>query len=746
MSFQHIKRGIGDLVSRKSRWRRIVNYDCDASTLAAMKQSVANAIASIELETAMATNQEVDLLHKRQDAIYEDQQGLIRQQQASEYLKQLGGATEIAPLIASLGTQDSGSSKKPPCLDGTRVSLLNRIKRWIEKDRNEGVVVVLAGQLASWSEGRLRFDIANAIHEDTEIMRRTPEVQFRQLIQTPLQSLAGDLDSPTLVMLLDGLDECNEDYACRLLKAVGQSLNKLPTIARVIITSRPEPHLLSPHRLEPMRSQLVVYSLDTEKVSQVKMDIWKYFNEDLPGMVKSWVEDSLDWPGEERRMMLVELSQGLWIHTTTAARMLADRVIQNPEKQLEAVLSSHPILNRACPPNSTPDLLALFRDVLGTILVVQAPINIYTLASLLCPLELNLHEYTHGIRTTVLAYLQAVLTVPGVEEADSPRDSLPIRFIHKSFEDYLTDQTRCEVLFLLDTALFNGQMTLRCLIFLDLKSNICDLDASQPHLEVDGFARRLQDHVSASLQYACEQWLKHISQEPAACDRVLMLLEKFAQTQLLQWVEVVSLPGKMEQVISLIEIVQSWLKAQPTLMPESSELLMFAELTPEPPYRPLPGAINMCSINIPHRILAVTACAASCSTILHTDNQRHDLAMRLTLLKPSSSPRGASVPLATPLLIASHRSITTLLRELKCSVQESMVLITASSSHLYLSALPFMPANSALLDVYGHMAEGGPIVRRGRYSDGQRQMIMVYDLTRTTIRYDGGAPERRSGR
>ncbi|KAG8880136.1 hypothetical protein FRB97_001067 [Tulasnella sp. 331] len=836
---QQIKKGVRDLASHKSRWRRIVNYDRDASTLAAMKQSVADAITSIQLETAVATNQEVDLISRKQDvmsqeqgliswkldrahdaqhlmsqkqdqslreikalvqeqeALYHGQQIIIRQQQPL-------CTTEIARLIASLGAKDSGSSKKPPCMEGTRVSLLDRINQWIEnrpdhgpralclkgsagigkssigatiarelrashrlgaefyfiasqQERNEAVVVVLARQLASWSKGKLRFEIAGAIDDDAEIMRRTPEVQFQQLIQGPLETLTGDLDSSTLVMLLDGLDECDEEYACRLLTAVGEGLSKLPVAVRVVLTSRPEPHLLAVYASEPMRSQLEIYYLDTEEVLQLKMDIWKYFKEELPGMVKRWVKDSADWPGEERRAMLVELSQGLFIHATTVARMLSDSTIRNPEKQLEAVLASHrdtdrhygrnthldsiysSILNRACPPNSTSDLVDLFRNVLGTILVVQVPVNIHTLASLLCPHGSGLEDYIHSIRTTVLAYLQAVLVVPGVEDADPSRNALQIRIIHKSFEDYLTDKSRCEPRLLLDIPHFNRNMTVRCLTFPGLKRNICDLDPSRLNSEVDavlgsdidagvmaeeddeeqdeeqageeqimetkdqdreveGFERRVQDHVSAGLQYACEHWPKHVSREPPESDGVKLLLKAFLQTHLLHWVEVVSLLEKMEELIGWIEMVESWLKADPTPEPLLSSAVHWLEMLPINAYR-----------RLQERIVH----AASYSTFLHTNNRIHGFDVNLESPEQAASPT-SRLPRPPVLPSESRPPIATLLRELKYFVREFMVPISTSSSHIYYSAIPFTPRQSPLSVTYGHLSEGGPRVHRGQ--------------------------------
>ncbi|KAG8983878.1 hypothetical protein FRB93_006908, partial [Tulasnella sp. JGI-2019a] len=215
-ALRQIKEEITIFASRRSLWKWIINYDQDASKLAALKQKVADVVADIQLETVVATGHEVERL-------YQEQQVLIRKQQEAE----------VNQLVALLGTADSGSSKKPPCLDGTRVSLLKWITKWIDhpsddsgcilcligaagrgkssvgasvaqderaskhlgadfyftvdqQDRNEGAIPVLARQLAWWGDGRLRIKIASALHTDRDLAQRLLEVQFRKLVQEPL--------------------------------------------------------------------------------------------------------------------------------------------------------------------------------------------------------------------------------------------------------------------------------------------------------------------------------------------------------------------------------------------------------------------------------------------------------------------------------------------------------------------------------------------------------------------------------
>ncbi|KAG9029991.1 hypothetical protein FRB95_004637 [Tulasnella sp. JGI-2019a] len=71
-----IKEEITTLASRRPLRKWIINYDRDASKLAALKQKLVDVVTGIQLETVVATGHEVELL-------YQEQQVLIRRQQVS---------------------------------------------------------------------------------------------------------------------------------------------------------------------------------------------------------------------------------------------------------------------------------------------------------------------------------------------------------------------------------------------------------------------------------------------------------------------------------------------------------------------------------------------------------------------------------------------------------------------------------------------------------------------------------------
>ncbi|KAG8991653.1 hypothetical protein FRB94_012359 [Tulasnella sp. JGI-2019a] len=437
-----------------------------------------------------------------------------------------------------------------------------------EQVRSRGAILVLARQIVSWRERRLRSKIASAVEsaakERSDITRMAPEKQFQQLVQEPMET-SGNA-SPAFVIILDALGECDDAYAITLLHLFG----KLPHQAKLFITSRGEPHLKRCYKSDLLESRLKILSMGGGGLELVENDISAYFKARLPNMVAQWVTELSNWPGDEKRRALVDKTQGLFICATTVARMLADPKSRNPEKQLNDILSSDnirlddtyaQILDRTCPIGSDSDLLDLFRNVLGALVVARVPINIHALASLLSPDGSQGREFAHHIRATILSYLQAVLIIPDVEASEVAQDARLIHFIHTFFVDYLTNSFRCDHRFLLDLSEQHEKLAIGCLRRMrDLKHNMCDFDPSLLNSEVPDLEQHIRDNISPGLQYACTQVSVHISQTPAESGEVRTLVEELAAVRLMYWLEGLSLMGRVPEVVGMASQIETWLK------------------------------------------------------------------------------------------------------------------------------------------------------------------------------------------
>ncbi|KAG8990923.1 hypothetical protein FRB94_013018 [Tulasnella sp. JGI-2019a] len=521
-----------------------------------------------------------------------------------------------------------------------------------DQARNKMAILIIARQLASWQFGRLRSAIAAIIEENLDIAHLTPDDQFRKLILGPLESL-GD-KCPTVVMIFDAIDECEPAYAELLLRSISNGFGELPTAVKFLLTSRGAPWLQKHYESEPINSHLEVYSLGDEKKELVDRDIEAFLKEELPELVRSWVDNAADWPGEEKRKALVRKSQGLFIFASTAVRIITDRNIgRDPNEELKRLLSSDrhshldgiyaQVIEGAFPNTIDLGTLGLFREVVGALVVAQEPININTLATLLCPYQSQLREFTNRIRLQVLIYLQAVLIIPDVNSIEQAATAQPIQFIHTSFVDYLTNRAgglliqpseRHECL---ATACFRTMQS--------LTRNICDLDPSLLNSEVKDLGQRVRERIPPVLQYACVNIAAHVSRVDTGSADIRGLVEGFANERLMHWLESLSLIGRAHEAVAMVSLMEGWLKSS--------------------------------TAPAPTRLAA-----------------------------PSPPPSTAEFD--------KPDDVTSLFYDLRRFIMEFMDPIVASALHIYSSALALTPSETELSCRYGHLAEGGLRVIRGR--------------------------------
>ncbi|KAG8991502.1 hypothetical protein FRB94_012459 [Tulasnella sp. JGI-2019a] len=692
---EKIRDEIGALAARRLR-SRIFHYASDASKLSTFKQKVDEAINGIQLETILATGHELDNMAQQQERIYQEQYWMS--QELLVVIRKQQCFLVIDRLIDRLGARDNGASKKPPCLDGTRSTVLARITGWIEvrdkrvfclsgqagtgkssiaasvarrekafrrlgavfhftrddQARNEAAILVIARQLSSWQSGRLRSAIASAIEEDLDVTQMELDDQFQKLILEPLESL--DDECPTLVVILDAIDECDPTYAEALLSLIGDGLGvgKLPSTVKFLITSRGEPWLQYYYSREPIKSHLEMYSLGDEERTSVEEDIEVYLKKQLPKKVGHMVEDDPDWPGGEKRKALVRKSEGLFIFASTAVRIISDpNVGRDPDAELERILSSdhYPhldgiyghIIERACPITISPKISKLFKDVVGALVVAKEPINIHTLASLLHPDGSQLQEFISLVRLKVLKYLQAVLVIPGVDMATQAEDAQPIQFIHTSFIDYLTDTVRCESRHLIHRPEKHELLAIACSRKMDdLTYNICGLHSTVLNSEIKDLSQQIRERISPTLQYACVHFAMHVHEATMGSSDVRNLVTIFAKKRLMYWLESLSLLGRAHEAVSMIALIEAWHKTSTTIEPAIARLKV-----------PFP--------------------------LLESDD-------------------------LTP----------TLLYDLRRFVMEFMDPIVASALHIYLSALALMPSETELYCHYGSSTQCGVRVVRPR--------------------------------
>ncbi|KAG9025118.1 hypothetical protein FRB95_010517 [Tulasnella sp. JGI-2019a] len=293
---------------------------------------------------------------------------------------------------------------------------------------------------------------------------------------------------------------------------------------------------------ETLRQHLEVYSLADEKKTSVNSDIKAFLKEELPELVSPLVEDASDWPGDQKRKALVLKCQGLFISASTAVRIIVDPDIgRDPDAALERIPSS----------DRHSHLDEIYRQIIercGALVVVREPINITTLASLLCSDGQQVREFISLIRLRVLRYLQAVLIIPGVNSIVQAVNAQPIQFMYTSFVDYLTDMARFESRLLIHLPSQHERLAIACFRLMQgLKRNICDLDPSLLNSEVKDLNQRIRERIPSALR--CKQHRHpHFSSE-------------FRQREPDVLAGNLSLMGITHEVVGMVVSIESWLKA-----------------------------------------------------------------------------------------------------------------------------------------------------------------------------------------
>jgi hypothetical protein len=155
---------------------------------------------------------------------------------------------------------------------------------------------------------------------------------------------------------------------------------------------------------------------------------------------------------------------------------------------------------------------------------------------------------------------QAVGLLGHILSSSAPAD--PIKTIHPSLPRYLTSQDSTS-LFRVDMPAKNERLAKACLnlIHVPLQRDVCHLGdlRNTANRDVPDLADRLAQYVALQVLYACRFWAPHIQ---AVADRanVLPLIQRFYEEDLLHWIEVMSLHGRVGEAISCLRSMVSWIE------------------------------------------------------------------------------------------------------------------------------------------------------------------------------------------
>jgi hypothetical protein len=433
-----------------------------------------------------------------------------------------------------------------------------------ERLRDPGLVLpTLAFQLAH-SESAFKEVIVKALRQDPTVGRKELSSQLQELILSPLLNI-NPQRRPVLIVL-DALDECEEKGAADILRLVFAHLIRIPFL-RILITSRPQPHLSSVFNKAPNLPKHLRQVLHDIEAWVVEQDIRHYISTELakiPGNLDLVMP--ADWVTETKMNSLVEKTGKLFVYAATAIRFIGDDRVRDPQTHLRLILDSQSLRQAGVKPYSQLDELYLgvlrnslslyndqetvkrFQIVVGSIVLLRVPLPLHSLAEFVqCE--------TRAVEAS-LSHLHSVI-VPPSDIHDAPR------IYHPSFIEFIMDDLRCSMPEFVIVPLPEQELrhAIRCfeLMATHLKRDVAGIsDPSLLNREVDGFEGKVRNALSPEAQYACRYWASHLSCVGFGEKRMMRELEVFSMRSILWWLEALSLIGGVSSAVSSMQVAHSW--------------------------------------------------------------------------------------------------------------------------------------------------------------------------------------------
>lgn len=316
------------------------------------------------------------------------------------------------------------------------------------------VFPTLAYQLAVRIPSYCKF-LKQKMTGDPRLLEKDVEYQFNILIAEPFVELDLGVEEGGWVILLDGLDECEEnDAQITIIELISRFARQHPTSPlRWLVASRPEAHILRAFNSIKAEGTFLEQYVPANSDAACQ-DVEKYLRtqfEELRNKYQDLIPRGAQWPVEGDVVQVASMASGYFIVAATIIRSIDDPNVGNPVTQLASILSvPHHV---GTDPLST--LYALYTSILDTVprsalptlkilfgYVLQDPRHVlgsdgeYRLTPLVFTATVS------GLRQdTVYAALRklySVIYVPTIEESRTRS----IQLYHASFADYLCDASK----------------------------------------------------------------------------------------------------------------------------------------------------------------------------------------------------------------------------------------------------------------------------------------------------------------
>jgi hypothetical protein len=448
-------------------------------------------------------------------------------------------------------------------------------KQIAERTDPHRIVQSLAYDLAEGDHSRLHA-LWSVLCAKPTIMEMPLREQVKALIKKPLDATYTE----TLVIVIDGLDECAPSNRILLLSTLVDCLVGFPI--KLLISSRNDEIIAK--RFADIDH---ILCLEEQLADEVAKDVRLYWEHNLDKLCH--LRGITDWRHSVSLDRLVELTGHLYIYAKTILKIIQNSR-RNPIEELKEHITTssrvtsptvpykyslldglyfHILRQAVCDDDGTanPTHALGLQAILEVVIFARHPLTPRALSELL-----NLDAYELN---AYLATMASVLVIPDATSADGI-----IRPLHQSFPDFVCSHGGdVHPNLVIDAAIANAHLTEYCLARLNkhLHFDMCNIrDPSLFNDEVEDLESQLEIHIPLTLRYSCNYWgvhyLEYLRLSIPQCGVPMGLLE-FCNNHLLHWIELLSLLCGLNDTLGVLPTLLATLQVTIALPSQFCERL-----------------------------------------------------------------------------------------------------------------------------------------------------------------------------
>lgn len=422
------------------------------------------------------------------------------------------------------------------------------------EELHKKLITTIARDLAD-RDLRLKPLLAEMIANNRSL-RDTEDImqQWQKFILEPVSNLKGPAVG-NVVMVVDALDE-GGGTATReeILSVFATQAGKLPPNFRILLTSRPLQDIMD--TLQSI-GHIRATSLEDVSVTSTIRDIRLYVSEKLKrqkgihqeevNKIAKKSDGLFEWArlaceyirshgaGETAK----ERFDDLIAHTTEEGRTLLDDMYNLVLEDI--IITKQRTLSR-------------FRSVMRQVLYALDPLPIHSLNAM--RRSFSGQEGSYQVEV-ILDYMAPLLS--GIID-----HSIPVRPLHASLYDFLTEKKRSGQFFI-DKCDIHKNLASASLHVMQssLRFNICGLETSYVrNSAIDGLAAKVEKNISPHLSYSCRFWATHL-REAEFDSRLAQSLKEFLDgDRLLFWLEALGLLKSIGEAYRALIATTAWLEGK----------------------------------------------------------------------------------------------------------------------------------------------------------------------------------------